>query len=42
MIGKRGSIISAREGGSRVSDMGKVVAELMTRERVAELVTRKG
>ena len=33
MTGKRGSTISCRESGSRVSDDEKVVAELMTGER---------
>ena len=37
MTGKRGSRVSGRERGSRVSDVGKVVAELMTGERCSKI-----
>ena len=41
MTRKTGSRISGRESGSRVSDVGKAVAELMTGERGSRVSDRK-
>ena len=39
VTGKRGSRVCGRERGSRVSDVGKRVAELVMAKGIAELVT---